>query len=208
MENWEFVFSLISALSTFLILVQLFCTHYMKKKEHEEQRRQKTVEMMLEWSSSLKRETSFAEKIVEQMDAEQCRKLYLQQSFTVNADIKKMLCQICSCKDSAECDECKQSNKGKHKIFDKQLSELRWYIISYLNMLETVLVAWQQGTVDRKIVEHEFSYLYSAEKGWNVLADFREAAGGIKTYPVIDEFCKTLKANEEKKNELQVKKGL
>lgn len=208
MEKWEFAFSCISAVSTLLILIQLFCSHRMKKKEHEEQRRQKTVEMMLEWSNSLKRETSFAEKIVEKMNEEQCRKLYSQQSFTVNKDIKNMLCQICSCRDTSECIKCKESKKSEHKIFDKQLSELRWYIISYLNMLETVLVAWQQGTVDREIVEHEFSYLYNSEKGWDVLSHFRKAAGGDKSYPVIEEFCKKLKENEKNKNGIRIKKGL
>lgn len=206
--DWLLIFSGVSAASTVLILIQLFLTHRHAQALHEEQRRQRTVDMMMSWSASLKRATSTAEKIVERFDKEQCRALYLQKPFKVNCEIKQMLCSICGMAETEECASCKNNAAEHYEVSGKQLLELRWHIISYLNTLETVLVAWQQGTVDKKIVEHEFSYLYDDEKGWDVLSHFRAAAGGDKVYPVISEFCETLKKNQKDKNQLSLKKQL
>ena len=206
--NWTLIFSGISAASTCLIVIQIFVTHRQSKKLHEEQRRQRTVDMMMSWSASLKRATSTAEKIVERFSKEQCRNLYLEKPFKVNGEIKQMLCSICGMAETEECSVCKKNTSDLYEISGKQLLELRWHIISYLNTLETVLVAWQQGTVDKKIVEHEFSYLYDDEKGWDVLSHFRAAAGGDKAYPVISEFCETLKENQKNQNKIKSKKEL
>lgn len=205
---WEILLSCITAFSGLLIIIQLFLSHKQKKKEHEEQRRQKTVEIMLEWNASLERETSFAEKIVEQFTQEQCRNLYFQKKFNVNKELHEQICQICAYKKEGMCETCASKDGKEFSVDGKRLLDLRWYIISYLNTLETVLVAWQQETVDKKIIEHEFSYLYNQEKGWNALAHFREAAGGKKAYPVIEAFIDKLKQNEESKNALENKKRL
>ncbi len=206
--DWTLFFQGVSAISSSLILLQLILSFVQKKKEHEEQRRQKTVDMLLEWNHSLKRETSRAEKIVEKFTQEQCRKLYRQEKFSVDEETKKAICQICSNRQCNDCDSKKNCDNKEYEVSDRQLLELRWYIILYLNTLETILVAWQQGTVDRKVIEHEFSYLYSRENGWDVLSAFRDAAGGTKAFPVIEEFIMTLKENEAKKNKLKIKYGL
>ena len=206
--TWELFFLATSAASTFLILIQLFSTHRQNKNLHEEQRRQRTVDMMMTWSASLKRATSTAEKIVERFDKDQCRALYLEKPFKVDYETKQMLCSICGIVGTEECQLCKNKTDDQYEVAGKQLLELRWHIISYLNTLETVLVAWQQGTVDREIVEHEFSYLYDDQKGWDVLSHFRTAAGGNNSYPVISEFCETLKNNQKAKSQIKTKKTL
>lgn len=86
-ENIEMVCSVITALSTIFIGIQLFQTARAEKKHHEEMRRIKTVEIMENWSKSLKKETSFAEKIVEGFTEEQCRWLYFKEEFEL--DCKK-----------------------------------------------------------------------------------------------------------------------
>jgi len=203
--DWTLLFSGLSAGATILIMLQLILSFIHKKKEHEEQRRQKTIEILIEWNKSLERETSFAEKIVEGFSKEQCIKLFKQESFKVNEEAHKALCQICCNKNVIGCDKCQKDDRGEYTVEDRQLLELRWYIISYLNALEAVLVAWQQGAVDRRIIEREFAYLYSEEKGWDVLSSFRKAAGGAKSYPVIDSFLLKLKENEDKRDKLLMK---
>ena len=202
------LFSGISACASSLILVQLILSYIQKQREHEEQRRQKTVDMLLEWNNSLEQQTSFAEKIVEKFTEEQCRKLYRQETFFVDKDTNEALCQICLQNDCKDCGNKEDNTQKEFEVSGSKLSELRWYIISYLNSLETVLVAWQQGTVDKKIIEHEFSYLYSAENGCDALSKFRVAAGGSKSYPVIEQFIFKLKKNEARKNKLKIKYGL
>ena len=206
--DWSLFFSGLSASATLLILIQLILAYISKRKEHEEQRRQKTVDVLLEWNKSLERETSFAERIVETFDTEQCRKLFQKEPFKVNEETHKELCEICCNKNVSDCNSCTKDERGDYTVSGRQLLELRWYIISYLNTLETVLIAWQQSAVDRKMIEREFAYLYSAEKGWDVLSAFRTAAGGMKAYPVIDQFILQLKTNEEKKDKILLKYNL
>ena len=208
--DYYLLFSAISAISSALIVVQLLLSFIQKKKEHEEQRRQKTVDMLLEWNRSLERETSRATKIVGKFSEEQCRKLFRQEIFKVDKAIKSEICQLCKDENHSDCANCDlhESSKDECYISQRQLIELRWYIISYLNTLETVLVAWQQGTVDKKMIEREFSYMYSPENGVDVLSKFRNAAGGSKSYPVIDYFIFTLKENEAHKYKLRMKYDL
>lgn len=83
-EILEIICSVITALSTICIAIQLFQTACAEKKHHEEMRRIKTVEVMENWSTSLMKETSFAEKIVEGFTDEQCRALYFKEEFELD----------------------------------------------------------------------------------------------------------------------------
>ncbi len=205
---WNTIFSAVTAVATLLIIVEIMISLKQKRDLHDEQRRQKTVEIMMEWSKSLLKETSFAEKLVEGFNEEQCRALCKQIPFKVDKKTKEDFCKICPDSDCAMCNDCKKSTESTYTIDGKQLSELRWYIVTYLNLLETVLVAWKQNVVDREIIEHEFSYLYDESKGWDVLSGFRNAAGGKKVYPVIDEFCEKLKCNSDEKSIMKNKSKL
>ena len=208
--DFNLFFSAISAIASAFIVIQLLLSFIQKRKEHEEQRRQKTVDMLLEWNRSLERETSSAVKIVGKFSEEQCRKLFRQEIFKVDKTIKKEICQLLQDESELACSGCDlyESSKDECYLSQRQLAELRWYIISYLNTLETVLVAWQQGTVDKKMLEREFSYMYNPENGVDVLSKFRSAAGGSKAYPVIEYFIFTLRKNEERKYKLRMKYDL
>ena len=192
--------SVITALSTVFIALQLLLTERANKKHHEEMRRIKTVEIMENWSKSLQKETSFAERIVEGFTPEQCRALYFKEPFQLDVNKGKDICQICT---ETECDrskdECKHCIQGdKFKLEGAQLSEFRWYVIGYLNMLESVMTAWKLNIVDRDEIENQFQYLYNPERGWNALKPFREAAGGAEAYPNIEEFMNKLSENRTK----------
>lgn len=204
----QIVCSIVTALSTVLILVQLFLTERGNKKHHEEMRRIKTVEIMENWSKSLQRETSFAEKIVEGFTPEQCRALYFKEPFELDIKKGKAICQICTegeCnRIEKKCENCMQGDK--FRLEGAQLSEFRWYVIGYLNMLESVMTAWKLKIVDSEEIENQFQYLYNPEKGWNALEPFREAAGGENAYPNIAEFMTRL--CEKRKKPARDKKNL
>lgn len=164
-------------------------------------RRIKTVEIMENWSKSLKKETSFAEKIVEGFTPDQCRSLFFKEEFELDEKKSKDICQLCrenNCNSSQEeCDHCNVDRA--FKLSGAQLSEFRWYVVGYLNMLESVMTAWHLNIVDQEEIENQFQYLYNPEKGWNALKSFREAAGGMNAYPNIEQFMQTL---EKKRNKI------
>lgn len=195
-ETLEIVCSVITALSTIFIAIQLFQNARAEKKHHEEMRRIKTVEVMENWSTSLKKETSFAEKIVEGFTEEQCRSLYFKGEIILDCKKGQDICQICKegVGDNAQA-QCKKCiiDKDKFRLAGAQLSEFRWYVVGYLNMLESVMTAWNLNIVDREEIEDQFQYLYNPERGWNALEPFRVAAGGSKAYPNIEKFIQEMK---------------
>lgn len=199
MVIFQIICSVITALSTIFIALQFYQMKKAEEKNHEEMRRIKTIEVMQNWSSSLKKETSFAEKIVEGFSEEQCRALYFGEEIKIEDKKGENICQICP-ENSSGCSKCKKGNK--FKLNGVQLSEFRWYVITYLNMLENVMTAWNLKIVDTDEIEQQFQYLYNPEKGWNALEAFRKAAGGNKAYPNIDRFIKLLKDKSEQTKEV------
>lgn len=198
----QVICSVISLLSLIFIAIQLFQTSRAEKKHHEEIRRTKTVEIMENWSKSLKKETSFAEKIVEGFSPEQCRALFFKESFELDKAKGLDICQLCNERacvpPQSECTQCISGDK--FMLEGVQLSEFRWYVIGYLNMLESVMTAWNLNIVDSEEIEKQFKYLYNPERGWNALKSFRVAAGGTEAYPNIEKFMKKLEANRNAGN--------
>ncbi|WP_353142132.1 hypothetical protein [Acinetobacter pragensis] len=161
---------------------QLRLSYTQFKADHERSRREKSVEILIEWSRNLKKEGSLARKIVECFSEEQCRELVNQQEIKIDIKYEKLLVHLF----------------GIEEVFNKaneiitlsvaQSVELRWHVISYLNSLEFCLVAWQNAIVDKIIIETQFDYLFRPSDGHEVLKNFRKAAGGENSYPAIEVF--------------------
>jgi len=154
------------------------------KNEYEKSRREKTVDVIMEWCQTIKKETSTAEYIAGKLNEEQCRALYKKQPFNIDKDMKEVLCQICPLSGDA-CSSC----RGSNTVDGIPLDEFRWHVISYLNVLETVMISWQLGIVERTVIEDQFSFLYDKGKGWDALTNMRSVAGG---YPATTAFIEQL----------------
>jgi hypothetical protein len=99
MRDYEIISLMISAygsLSLVLLVIQLVVAKNDSRARHDEKRREKTVDYMIKWSESLRWETTYAVRIVEGFNHEQCANLYNKQPFEVNFETKKELCPICS----------------------------------------------------------------------------------------------------------------
>lgn len=110
-----------------------------------------------------------------------------------------------------DCKDCKTAGNDENydcenefELTKEQIKKLRHLIITYLNLLESILVAWQYSIADREIIEDQFSYLVSPKEGHNVLEDFRIASGSQESYPAIEIFCSHL---ESKSRERLKEKG-
>ena len=178
-----------------LVGPQIFLLRKQITEQHEERRRENTTQFMTTWCSSVKKDTCIAEQVARKLNTDQCKHLYDHSAFDVADDIKKEICKFCPL-DRELCPSCtlKQGNTVDGKI----LTELRWHVITYLNTLETILVSWQLGIVDREVIEEEFDFIKDASKGCT-LAEFRHTAGG---FPVIEAFIDAIKdpsPNQKKK---------
>ena len=177
--------SIITTLCTAALTSQIYLLKKQIKADHDRSRREKTVESMMTWSNTIRRETSVAESIVEQFTFEQCKDLYNRRAIIVNKDILVMVKEICP--------DCKFPKKaGGYLLEGEALNFIRWHVISYLNLLESTLTSWKLELVDREIIENQFSFLYNEARGWNILEQMRNASDG---FPVIAEFLEKLKEN-------------
>lgn len=157
------------------------------KEQHEERRRENTTHFMATWCNSVKKDACIAEQVARKLNTEQCKTLYDHAAFKVSEEIKKDICKFCPLSYQNKCLECSPSESN---IVDgKILTELRWHVITYLNTLETILISWHLGIVDRDMVEEEFAFINDTAKGCT-LAEFRHTAGG---YPIIEKFIDAIK---------------
>lgn len=187
--KWIQIVELIVLIVTAALAVpQLFLLRKQMKNQHEERRRENTIQFMITWCNSLKKDTCIAEQVARKLNTDQCQALYRHQSFEVAESIKKEICKFCPL-DCSVCNECKLKNSNV--VDGKILTELRWHVITYLNTLETVLISWDLGIVDRKTIEEQFEFLNDVSKG-STLSEFRRTAGG---YPVIEAFIDTIKGS-------------
>lgn len=196
------LFSIINLISIVLMYFQLKAlkvqeeAHNKQEKEHhEEVRRENTVRIITEWNNSLKKESRLAEKIVEKLDRDQCIALYNYRDLTVDENSFRSICQLCSeLSDNCQKCQCTGTNNQYH-IHNIPETELRGYVTSYLNSLEIVALSWQQGIVDRAMLEQQFSYLYDNTRSKSALETYRSIAGNGNSYPVLNSFYNKIKQN-------------
>ena len=87
----------------------------------------------------------------------------------------------------------------KVQLSAREVSKLRWLVISYLNLFESILVAWQYSVADREIIEAQFSYLFDLTNGCDALSTYRQACGGENSYPAIEVFSAHVQEQKHKK---------
>ena len=178
----------------------VFQIHLLKKQirnHHEERRRENTISFMSMWCNSVKKDTCIAEQVARDLNNEQCQCLYNHTPFTVSEKTKKSICKFCPLAHDM-CDSC--SLKNSTTVDGKILTELRWHVVTYLNTLETVMIAWHLGIVDKETIEEQFQFVNDPLKACS-LSEFRHTAGG---YPAIEAFVDKIKRNSTStgKNEL------
>lgn len=180
-------FSSISFVSVLILIVQI-------RGEHEKSRREKACELLLEWTEKRNKEMFYAKNIVETFTIKQCRKLYLEEEFKLDASI---------CSDIINFFEIRTQSDTKDVLDKIAVRQLKHFVTLYLNLLESILVAWQYSIVDKEIIENEFSSFYSPQEGHNFLQNYRIACGKEDKFPAIELFC--IHIENERKEKLKEK---
>lgn len=189
MEIAGLIITGIGAAASLMVFVQIFQMRKQMKNEYEKARREKTAEWMNNWCNSVKKATISAESIAQTFDENQCRALYRRDAFSVNKKTGKKICEMCSLDKHIQCENCSLQEDGT-TVDSAILDELRWHVVSYLNTLETLMVAWDLAIVDRQTIEEQYQFLYDPSRGNNAIEKFRYAAGG---YPTIEKFMQTIR---------------
>lgn len=194
LSDWADVATILGALAVIGIVIQVRLTQIQIRADHERGRREKTVDLLVEWDKRLKKESALARKIIECLNEEQCREVVAQQKLHVPKKLENLLKQF-----FGENFKVEDNSNGNIILNEAHSAELRWHAVTYLNSLESILVAWQYSVVDRDIIEHQFSYLFKPSDGHEALKDFRVAAGGEDSYPAIEIFAGHIREKRRKK---------
>lgn len=184
LQDYSNLATIIGSLAIIGIAIQIYISHRQIKTDHERSRRERSVDILMEWSRNLKKEGSLARKIIECLNEEQCREVFNQQEIRINKKHEALLIQLFGKENLPDT----QQATDLIILSEAQTTELRWHAISYLNCLEFTLVAWQYSVVDKEIIETQFSYLFRPADGHEVLKHFRKAAGGENSYPATEIF--------------------
>lgn len=194
--NWiTALSSMIAASGVGFVAYQAYLAQKTLKADHERSRRENAANLIMEWSINLKWEASLARKLVEKLSREETQKLYEQVPFSINKEHKNL---VAGCLTEAEESDLVINNE-KIDLTEKQSAHIGWLIISYLNLLESILVHWQHGIADNEMLKSEFQYLVNADSERFILHNFRTAKEGINNYPAIQAFVRMLKKEHEEK---------
>lgn len=191
--------------------IQLWQIRKNRQKQFDQLRREKTVEMVIHYVNSINRETKITEKIVSKFNDDQCLDLYTFNSFPIDEQIKDKICEICPYKQT--CDKTKdiikcKGDDGKYYIKDDILYFLREKVITHLNNLESVLLSWQLGIVEKSVIEEQFIFLDKKREKERALEVFRSIAGGGQSYPAIERFYQHLNKLRNEQAERSLKNVL
>jgi hypothetical protein len=74
---------------------------------------------------------------------------------------------------------------GEITLGKKEVSEIRWQVVRYLNILESIFAGCKHGVADEAILIEEFGFLDSPTEGHHLLKRFRDKVGP-QGYPGIE----------------------
>lgn len=181
LEKYANIATIVQAFAALGIAIQILLSHSELKADHERSRREKSIDVLMEWSNNLTKENSITRKILDNLSEDQCKNIIKQEEVKIHKRYEPLLQQLFGQDLDAPVEDF-------ISIKASQAATLRWNAITYLNSLEFTFVAWQYSVVDRKIIEDQFQYLFNPDDGSEVLKNFRKAAGGSSAFPAIEIF--------------------
>jgi hypothetical protein len=151
--------SLVQAGSSVLSLGAIIVLVVQIVVEHTRSKRVAAITLMQSWSEKLGPGTSSARALVEHLTDEQLDDLWEKRPVALPSEAED---HVAACLGPQETGSVERSG-GKLKLNQSQVASIRWALVSYVNALETVMVAREHRVVDKKMVEGEFAYLTRGE---------------------------------------------
>jgi hypothetical protein len=143
------------------------------KADHERSRREQAAELLSRWDSRLTRNAATARKFAETLSFEQSKALFNHEEFEVNNNKHYQLFLGALPLDLSALRSKDETIPNTIKANERESSEIRWALITYLNQLETMLTAVRHKVADKVMIYEQFEYLVAPSDGHYVLAKYR-----------------------------------
>ena len=175
-------------------IIALYFSFRAYKDDHERSRREKAIEMVQLWTTDLDKNTSSAQKFVEMLSREQCIKIANGGKFKISKS--EQVDALKKCFDEKNMPKGLDIATEEYEIPGNISYQIRWLIVQYLNLLETILLSGREGIAKQSILDEQFQYLVNRNKGKTALRTYREANNAEMDYPSITEFIRKLEERE------------
>ena len=173
-----------------LMWEQLRLTKEMVSDDHERSRRQFAIETVREWNRSLTPETSAAQKLIAELNKEQCEQIANYKPVKIEKKYQHLV-ELCFAGSSSSMNF--EPDGENICLKDAAVKQIRYLGVDYLNEIETALSAWLKAVGDKKYIEREFKFLDK-----DVMLRLFRCAFPKEAYPAIDEFLKRDRKEPEK----------
>ena len=186
--------AIVQSVAVVFVIWQVVLLRRQLAADHERSRRLQAIEDVKGWASRLGREAPVARKVVESFSAEQCNLLVAREPFYIAGRHRKAL-EIALGLDI----QVEKSGESDKRILlsEEHLAQLLFLCIGHLNSLETALLGWQQGVSDSVVIEQQFRYVVSFDKGHFILEKLRETEKMKGNYPAIGSFVAHLRSSRD-----------
>lgn len=158
--------------------------------DHERSRRELTVKLLSDWTKAMKLESSAIIALANQLTMAQCRTITKREELILdNSTLNRNIIKRCLDQKYPSFELPKDPGGQQMKIDADYVVFLRFIIVGHLNLIESILVAWNSGVADSDTIEEQFAFLL---EGRQDLPDFRAAAkeanAGVDVWPSITNF--------------------
>ena len=190
MSTYEIISITISSISLVSIII-LAISLIMSIHSSNQLRKSKAAEAITFYIQKTTDTASISVKIVSSFTQEQCDCLHKRKELVVDAKELGLLCYICPhrefCRKAGAQKLC--ATQDNEVFLHKDISYLmRYEVLRYLNNLESVLLYWELGVVDQKIIEKELLFLKYKDSDYKGLEMMRKLFGGAEAYPAIENY--------------------
>ena len=178
------VAEIVTACGVFVAIYQLHADRARSRKEF-------AARLIWEWTQLIERNTRAAAKLVNGLTSQQCDKIFNQQRLELAADEANLfLAAIAG-------SELKISREGDVvKLEESHSSYLRSKVTNYLNLLESVFVAWNYDVGERGILAQQFHFMVFPFASDTVfLENYLTVAEWKENYPMIFRYVKSKRSS-------------
>ncbi|HCE3330253.1 DUF4760 domain-containing protein [Vibrio parahaemolyticus] len=204
----EWIIAIATSVGSFVVLLAYFQFKAMKKQafeDHERSRKEKAIELMLEWTAFVAKNGSTAKTIAESLGNDEISNLIESKELKVNSRYKDLAKHYFESKGI----DSQFNDDGEEfiRLSVEQSHELKRGVLSYLNYLETILSAGRYKVADPSIIKEQFQPLVDINKNRLILQNIRNRRRGAFTFPSIDEFVSDVQRESRNSSDQHKKLG-
>ena len=184
-------------LTAFVTAVSAMIIWFQIRTDHERSRRELATNLLREWSLAQKIDTSATIRFVKLLNTEQCKKLAKREPFALEDSlINRAAMQRCLESKFPGFDVLRSVKDGWIQVSGDQSLFIRFNVVFYLNIMESILSSWNSRIASPDILEEQFKHLKFDD---NDLLEYRNALkqmyGDTDVFPSITNFMMAIRSS-------------